>query len=416
MYGLLGKKLKHSYSKEIHALLGNKQYQLIETNDLDSFFSSSKIQGINVTIPYKEKVISYLDNVDELANKIGSVNTIVNRDGKLIGYNTDCIGLREMLSHYQIKIASKKILILGNGGAAKACKVLFEDLFASKVTKVCRHPERDDEIPFKSIDTVLDYDIIVNTTPVGMYPNNEENPLISINDFPNCSVVIDLIYNPGNTYLLLSAKEKGIAAYNGLYMLVMQAISAHELFFNIKIDSETKQKIYSQMKEKTSNIVLIGLPLSGKSKYAVILSSLYGKEVIDTDESIEYMTQKKVSDIFETQGESAFRKMESDLVDSIYKSLDLAISTGGGMVENSQLMMKLKQNGVVVFLDKDPEIIASLTIRNRPLIKNASDVLSLAKRRLPYYNKYADIIIKIEKETSIHSKEIEEKLNEYFSC
>ncbi|MBU0997534.1 MAG: shikimate dehydrogenase [Firmicutes bacterium] len=415
MYGLLGKKLKHSFSKEVHEMLGNNQYQLIETNDLESFFSNHDIQGINVTIPYKEKVIPFLDKLDELAMKIGAVNTIVKRDEKLIGYNTDYIGLKEMITHYNIPIASKKVLIVGNGGAAKTCKVLFEDLNATQIKKICRQPRLDDEIPFKSIDSVLDYDIIVNTTPIGMYPNNDDACPISIDDFTHCIAVIDLIYNPANTKLLLSAKDSGISTYNGLYMLVMQAISAHELFHNVSVSEEYRIKIYSEIKRSTSNLVLVGMPLSGKSKYAILLSSKYAKELIDTDESIEDMTQKKISDIFEEQGESSFRKMESDLVESTYKSLNMAISTGGGMIENHPLMMKLKQNGVVIFLNKDPMKIASLTIRNRPLIKSSSDVLNLAKRRIPLYEKYADIIVNIDKDTSFHINEIEEKLNEYFS-
>lgn len=415
MYGLLGKTLKHSFSKEIHNLLGNLEYEIIETDDLKSFFAKNQIQGINVTIPYKEKVISYLSQIDEFSKRIGAVNTIVKKNDMLCGYNTDYIGFKKLLSHYQINVENKRVLIVGNGGAAKTCEIVLKDLHSLIVTKICRHPNGENEIPFNLIDTVLDYDIIVNTTPVGMYPNNEDDFLFRLDEFHSLSCVIDLIYNPSNTKLLLEAKSKMIPAYNGLFMLVMQAIRAHELFFDVTISEEESFRLYQKIKRKMVNLVFVGLPLSGKTKYATLFSTRLDKDLVDTDESIERLTQKKITDIFENEGESSFRKVESSLVDSIYKSSNLVISTGGGMIINDTLMMKLKQNGVVIFLDKDPQKIASLSIRDRPLIKSPSDLLALASIRTPLYNKYADITLQINKDTAYHTRELEEKLNEYFS-
>ncbi|MDD3122185.1 MAG: shikimate kinase [Candidatus Izemoplasmatales bacterium] len=415
MYGLLGASLKHSFSKEIHQNFGIQNYSLFETDNLKDFFKNIPFLGVNVTIPYKESVIPFLDILDDSAKRIGCVNTIVRRNKQLIGYNTDYYGLKSLLIFHHISIENKKVLIIGNGGAAKTCNVLFHDLDARIVTKICRNPKEDFEIPFKLIDTVVDYDIIVNTTPIGMYPNNDDNMLFDLGLFSNCKTVIDLIYNPIQTKLLLEAKSRNIQAVNGLYMLVMQAKKSDELFLLKEISIPFANKVYESIKLQMINIVFIGLPLSGKSKYARLIAQKYEKDLIDTDESIETLTNKKISEIFEGEGEKAFRIHENDYVDAIYKSHGVVISTGGGMVLNHELMMKLKQNGYFIYLDKDPIKIAELSIHNRPLIKQSKDIIQLDLVRRPLYKKYQDTIIEISKDTDFHIREIEAKLNEYIS-
>lgn len=415
MYGLLGKTLKHSLSKEIHHLFGNNEYVLFETDSLDSFFQNVRFSGINVTIPFKEAVIPYLDELDPISKRIGAVNTIVRENDRLIGYNTDYDGLKALLEIHQIDIQNKKILVIGNGGAAKMSVVLMNDLHADKCLKICRHPQEEDEIPFKSIDKVWDYDIIVNTTPVGMYPNNQDELAIPLSNFNHLECVIDLIYNPLKTKLLLSAEQLNVKAVNGLSMLVMQAKRSHELFFKTTPIAFEEKQVYQQIKNSMTNIVLIGLPLSGKSKYARLLAKDTGKECIDTDESIEYSTRKTITKIFETEGEIAFRKLEKDFIESIYKSRNLVISTGGGMICDSELVMNLKQNGYLIYLDKDPAIISELTIHNRPLIQSSKDIIKLDKIRRPLYQKYQDLTITISKDTEYHLNEIEEKYHEYLS-
>lgn len=415
MYGLLGKKLSHSFSKEIHHAFGNKEYELIETSDLNRFMNTTTSIGFNVTIPYKEEIIPYLDHLEGYAKQTKSVNTIVKKNNLWIGYNSDYIGFQSMLSFYDISLENKKVLIIGNGGSSKSVELVCKELNAAQVTKICRAPKNSNEITFNDIDSVKNYEIIINTTPVGMYPHNDDPLLFSLDIFSNIEVVIDLIYNPLQTKLILAAKERNILAVNGLYMLVSQAAATHEIFFNEKISAAVLKQTYMKIKKMMYNIVLIGLPLSGKSKYAKLLSASENKVLIDTDSSIEMITQKKISDIFFEEGEKQFRLYEQNFIECIYKSLNQVISTGGGMIMNSKLMDSLKQNGFIIFLDKSPEKIAPLSIKNRPLIKNANDVYQLAKERYPLYKKYADCVISIEKNTEIHLKEIEEKLYEYLS-
>ncbi|MBU1144473.1 MAG: hypothetical protein KJ971_01275 [Firmicutes bacterium] len=415
MYGLLGKSLKHSMSLEIHSRFGNESYRLFETEHLDYFMKERRFDGINVTIPYKEQVLPYLDELDEIARKTKCVNTIIQRDNKLIGYNTDYFGLKSLLEYRHINCENKKILLIGNGGAAKTASLLFYDLKAKIVTKICRSIKENDEIEFKEFDKVIDYDIIVNTTPIGMYPHLQDSLPFSLKDFINLFVVIDLIYNPIQTKLLLEAKENNIKAYNGLYMLVFQALKSHELFFNQKISLELGSQIYFEICKKMMNLVLVGLPLSGKSKYAKKLGLLYNKNVLDSDKFIEKKLNLSIPEIFKTYGESFFREQETAFVEKIYKSRDLVIATGGGMILNSDNMIKLKQNGFVIFLDKDPKDIAKLAIQNRPLIKQGKDILLLSKTRRPLYQKYADITINISQDAQIHIKEIEAKVDEFLN-
>ncbi len=416
MFGLLGKKLTHSLSPTIHALLGDPHYQIWETDDLSAFMNKADFEGMNVTIPYKEAIIPYLDGLDGIAKTIGAVNTVVLRDGKKIGYNTDYYGLFKLLQHHHITLKNKKVLILGNGGAAKTAVLLATNMGASIVTKLCRHPKLADERPVSDLSSVLDYEIIFNTTPIGMYPHNDDPLMFSLSGFTKLQSVVDLIYNPLKTNLLVWAELQGIQAVNGLYMLVMQAKASRELFLNDKnINHSISKSIYDTLFRLQSNLVLVGLPLSGKTLYASLLKERYQKTVIDTDSFIEQNEQKSISEIFASQGEPYFRRLESELIDTLYQKNGQIISTGGGMIMNAELMNKLKQNGIIIYLDKDYHKIMDVDIKNRPLIQSPIDVERLALIRAPYYQKYADLWIKIVGQKPEILREIEEKLNDYFN-
>lgn len=415
MYGLVGKKLKHSFSVDIHNSFGNSNYNLVETHDLNSVFKQHNLKGFNVTIPYKTEIMKYLDELDDISKETNSVNTVINKNGKYIGYNTDYYGLKEMLSYNNVIISNKKILILGNGSVSKTVEKLCKDLEAEKIIKVCRNIRNEGEYLLTDYPDFLDYNIILNTTPNGMYPNNDDELLIDVSRFNNVEFVIDLVYNPLRTKLLIESEKLNIKTINGLYMLVMQAKKAHELFFNVELPLNLVNKIYRKIYNGYLNFVFVGLPLSGKTKYAKAIGEILVKTTYDIDKYIENKHHTSIPTIFETKGEQTFRSYESDAVHSLYKLHNITISTGGGLIENDQNMDLLKQNGIIIFLDKNPEIIAKKKIYGRPLLKDANDILVLAKKRMPMYHKHSDIIIDIHKTTEEHINEIKEKIDEYIS-
>lgn len=415
MYGLIGKKLEHSFSIEIHNLFGNKNYKLYETNNLRAFLKSHKLQGVNVTIPYKTEIIPFLDNIDNIAKKTMSVNTVINKSGKLIGYNTDYYGLYETIKYKNIIVRNKDILILGNGSVSKTVIQLMQDLGAKNIVRLCRSKKSCNDYLFSDVNHFLRYNVIINTTPVGMYPNNNDDTLIDLKQFNNVEYLIDLVYNPLRTKLIIEAEKLNIKTANGLFMLVMQAKKANELFFNKKTSMNTAIKIYKKILNKQLNYVFVGLPLSGKSKYAKILSELSKKTIKDTDQLIEKQKNSTIPDIFKLEGEEVFRSYETSIVNDLYQHHSLVISTGGGLIENENSIELLKQNGIVIFLDKNPDLIAKKKIYGRPLLKDANDIIVLSERRLPLYNALSDIKITIDKDTDTHVNEIKEKIDEYIS-
>ncbi len=416
MYGLVGKELKHSFSKEIHRELGNSDYELYSTNTVEEFLSAHPgLMGFNITIPFKTDIIPYLDDLDSVAQDTLSVNTVVVENGKKIGYNTDYYGLNELLKFNQIEIKNKKVLILGNGSVSKTVMKLLDDLQAQSVVRLCRNMRSGTDFLFSEYKNFLHYDIIINTTPVGMYPHNDDSLLVDIKEFHHLEVVVDLIYNPLRTKIMVEAENNGVKAVNGLYMLVMQAVKAYELFFHKQIPQNIANKIYRKLYKKHLNVVFVGLPLSGKSKYTKLLSEIIHKKGLDTDDIIEKENKKTIPEIFQENGESYFRGLENQVVLDLYKLQNLIISTGGGLVENIDNINYLKQNGILFFLNKDPNRIAEKKIYGRPLLQNSTDVLALAKRRIPIYQKYSDFTINIEKKTEDHLQEIKELINEYIS-
>ena len=415
MYGLIGKNLSHSFSKEIHNAFGNQNYELINTNDINSILESKIYSGFNITIPYKTEIVKYIDNLDDIAKLTNSVNTVKLKDNQYFGYNTDYYGFIELIKFYKIEVNKKNILILGNGSVSNTVVLALENLKANKIVRLCRTIKKSIDDTFTNFEKYNNFDVIINTTPVGMHPHNDDDLLINLSSFNSLDGVIDLIYNPLRTKLLLEAERNNVRAINGLYMLVMQAKKAHELYFNCDLPINLANKIYKKMLKKMYNIVFIGLPLSGKSKYAKLFEINLSKQMYDTDIEIENVINTSIFDYFHQHSEAEFRMIESEIIKILYKEHNCIISTGGGAIKDEKNVELLKQNGIIVFLNKNPEEIATKNIQGRPLIKSKDDVLRIAKERLPLYEKACDISIAITRDTVYHINEIKEKIDEYLN-
>lgn len=384
MYGLLGEHLPHSFSPQIHMCLGNEDYHLFETapENLEKFLTSGKFKGINVTIPYKKAVIPFLDEISAEARKIGAVNTIAVRDGKLCGDNTDYFGFKYMVERSGITVKDKKALVLGSGGASLTVQTVLRDMGAMDVLVV----SRNGEINYTNIYDNTDTDIIVNTTPVGMYPDNMNSP-VDLSKFPRLCGVLDVVYNPLKTRLVMEAEKMGIPASAGLSMLVAQAKKAHEIFFNTVIDDDVCEKIEKILRLQMSNIVLIGMAGCGKSTIGKILSQKLGKEFADTDEMIEKAEERSIPEIIEKMGEDFFRCCENLAVNIVGKEKSQIIATGGGIITRPENYMPLNQNGIIVFINRDGD---KLSTRGRPL-SQMYGVKALYEKRMPLYKQFAHI-------------------------
>ena len=407
IYGLLGKKLSHSLSPQIHSLFGEYPYELFcrEENELDSFFADEKIKAFNVTVPYKIEAYNRCDFLSDTAKKIGSVNTVVrDENGKLYGDNTDYFGFSRMAEKYGADFRNKKVLILGSGGASLAVKTVVQDSGAREIITVSRTGENH----YGNIDKHFDADIIVNTTPVGMYPNNGEK-LIDLKKFTSLECVLDLIYNPLKTQLLLDADELNISNGNGLYMLVAQGLRSAELFLNKKFDNSVINYAYNKIKNDETNIVLIGMPGCGKSTVGKILAEKLSKNFIDTDLEIERKTSRKIPEIFSENGEEFFREIEAEIVEENGKILGAVIATGGGAVLKTENRNALKQNGITVYLKKD---LSQLSIEGRPLSKNYETLQKLYDERKFVYESFADFSVDVDSDADVTVERIIEKLNE----
>lgn len=392
-YGLIGEKLGHSYSKIIHESIADYTYELheIAKGDLDAFMKNKEFEAINVTIPYKCDVIPYLHYIDPVAKEIGAVNTVVNRDGKLYGFNTDIIGLCSMIKYHNLKIQGKKVLILGSGGTSKTAYHAAKKLGAKEVFFVGR-TARDGICTYEEAYHIhSDAQFIINTTPVGMYPNTEPSP-IDLAKFHKLDGVADVIFNPLRTALILQAESLGIPCCTGLYMLVSQAVAAIEHFKNITLDSEITEKIYKKTYNQKVNIVLTGMPSSGKSTIGQLLAEKTGKVFIDSDEEIIKDQCSEIKDIFEKHGEQYFRDVETNVIKSISSATSGAIiSTGGGAILRNENITNLKHTGIICFIDRPLDKLIPTT--DRPL---SSDEESLKRRyneRIDIYNSTADHII-----------------------
>lgn len=383
-FGLLGRKLGHSYSPVIHKRLGDYSYELFEREpgEIEDLINRSDIHGLNVTIPYKEEVMKYCDEISERASSIGCVNTIFKADsGNIIGDNTDYAGFEYILDRNSIETENKTVLILGNGATSKTVAAVLKDRNA-KVIKLGRSTN-------PSLTDIYDYvdaDIIINTTPVGMYPNNLES-LVDLKRFSRLTAVLDVVYNPMRTKLILDARKLGIVNSDGLPMLVVQAVAASGIFQNKKISNNLIEEIITDLRRETGNIVLVGMPGSGKSTIGRLIAEKSGKVLIDTDELIEQKSGIVIPLIFEKYGEEHFRKLEIDAVKEAGKKTGCVISTGGGVVTRMENYEPLIQNGRIYFIERD---LQKLSTGGRPLSKDMDAVNSLWENRKDLYEFFSD--------------------------
>ena len=417
-YGLIGKTLVHSYSKEIHEALGRYQYQLfsLAEDEMLDFINARDFRGLNVTIPYKKDVIPLCDEVTDLARGIGAVKTLfwknasgtgasesINQEDKiLVGHNTDYEGFLYAASRAGIDFEGKGVLILGTGGTSLMARRAAADQNAAKIYIASRHPETDppsgSELQNAGILSTVSYDqlpeiaasidVIVNTTPVGTFPNNMQQ-VIRLKDFPSCQAVIDVIYNPFKTALLLEAEKLGLKYTNGLPMLVAQATAAAGYFLGTPgAFQKENQRIIKSMKQQMGNIVLIGMPGTGKSLIGKLLAELTGKTLQDTDAKIEEEAKMTIPEIFEKEGESGFRDRESAICKKLGKERNLIIATGGGAILRPENVDALRQNGTLVHITRS---IDKLPTRGRPLSKNIETLKKMEAQRMPLYKAAADI-------------------------
>lgn len=381
-YGLLGEKLSHSFSPLIHSFLGDYEYRLFEKTpeEVMDFLKRHEFDGLNVTIPYKKTVIPFCAEISENARKIGSVNTILRLpDGRLFGDNTDYYGFYYLISQLNANIKGKKVLVLGGGGSSLTVRAVLNDLRAGSVVTVSRAGKDN----YNNLNLHHDAQVIVNTTPVGMYPNDGVSP-IELSAFPSCEAVVDIIYNPYRTKLLLDAEDLAIPCVNGLPMLVAQAKSAAELFAGSEIDDGKIGVITDKIYRLTKNIVLIGMPGSGKSTIGAALAKITGRDFFDTDVIITDKSGKSIPEIINGPGESVFRQMETEALRDVSKKSGCVIATGGGIVKKSENRRLIRQNSICVFLDRD---LDALPADGRPLsLKNG--IGALASERLPLYNSW----------------------------
>ena len=391
-YGVIGEHLKHSFSKEIHEKIADYSYVVkeIEPENLGKFLTEADFDGINVTIPYKEKSIPYLYEISDSARKIGAINTVVNKGGKLYGYNTDYMGMKSLILRNGIDLKGKKTLIMGGGGTAKTGHQVLLDLGAREVL----HAGRDFENPDVLYEDVSrlhsDADFILNTTPVGMFPRNE-GKIIDISDFPNLMGVIDVVYNPLRTNLVLDAMERGLKTEAGLYMLVSQAVYASEFFVETKYDPSVCENVFKDILKQKENIVLIGMPSSGKTTVGKQLAKLLNREFVDTDDEIVKKIGMSIPEYFEKFGEDEFRRQESLVVSEVSAQNNQIIATGGGVILKNENIRRLKQNGLVYFLDRDLELLCPTS--DRPLSSNKEAMKKRYEERYSIYKSLCDIII-----------------------
>ena len=392
-YGLIGAKLGHSYSKIIHEAVCGYSYELhpLPTEEeAHAFMQAKAFKAINVTIPYKKLVIPYCDEVEPRAAAIGAVNTVVNRDGKLYGYNTDYTGFAYLARCHGVKFAGAVVLVLGTGGTHNTTSAVARDKGAAKVLTVSRHPDPEKGELSYAEAVSSGAQIVINTTPAGMYPNNG-SCLLDLHAFPKLETVLDCVYNPFRTELLLRAEELGVPAYCGFEMLVAQAVYAAEHFTGQKLPEAVIADTHRKLKRDLSNVAIIGMPGCGKSTIGRALAKTLGKTYVDLDEVIEKNTGMPIPDIFAREGEASFRKYESQAVAEISKQTRQVISCGGGVVKRPENLRALHQNGVVLFIDRPVEALA--VGGSRPLSSSMEALRTMEAQRRPLYRAAADAVV-----------------------
>ena len=384
-YGLIGEKLGHSFSPAIHRRLADYDYRLVELRpeELGPFLERGDFLGLNVTIPYKKAVIPYCRALTDQARRIGSVNTILRRkDGTLLGHNTDYDGFRYLLRSAGAQVSGKKALVLGTGGASLTVGAVLEDLGAGEVVFISRSGPDS----YENLDRHADAQIMVNATPVGMYPNTEAAP-VDLSRFPRLEGAFDLIYNPARTRFLLQAEERHLCRANGLGMLVAQAKAAAELFLGIRLPDDRVEEITREMEGRTRNLLLIGMPGCGKSTVGALLARRLGRTLADTDALVEEKAGCTIPEIFAREGEEAFRRLEHEALCRVSRKSGLVISAGGGIVTRKENLAPLRENSTVIFLRRE---VSQLPVEGRP-VSQANDLETLYRRRLPLYEAACDL-------------------------
>ena len=391
-YGLIGEKLGHSYSKEIHGYIADYDYTLYEVakENFETFATARDFKAINVTIPYKQTIIPYLHYIDESAEAIGAVNTVVNRGGKLYGYNTDFYGLKMLIERIGISLEGKKVAVLGTGGTSKTARAVAESLGACEILRVSRSAKEGAVSYGELYEKHSDVEYIINTTPSGMYPNIFDTP-VDISKFDKLSGVCDAVYNPLRTPLVLAARERGISAEGGLYMLVAQAVRASEIFLDAKYSEDTISNIYGKILGRKENIVLIGMPASGKSTVGAIIAEGLGREIVDTDSLIVKKAGMEITEIFSKYGEKHFRDLESEVIREVSAKNSIVIATGGGAILRTENVKALKEGGRLFFIDRPLEKL--IPTDSRPLSSDREAITRRYNERYGIYRAIADVII-----------------------
>ena len=391
-YGCIGEHLIHSFSKEIHGLLADYPYELkeIPKGSLDGFMEARNFKAINVTIPYKQDVIPHLKEVEQTAAMIGAVNTVVNRQGQLYGYNTDFGGMCALIRRAGIGLQGKKVLILGTGGTSKTAMAVAQHLGAASVYRVSRS-QKPGVLTYETVlQSHLDAQILINTTPRGMF-SRETGMSIDPSLFPQLSGAVDAVYNPLRTAFILKARSMGVPAEGGLYMLVAQAVLASEIFLDKTYPADLVEQVYRQIKAGKENIVLTGMPGSGKSSVGKLLAQRLGRPYWDTDEEILKKTGMTPARIITDQGEAAFRDVEAEVIRELSAQTGAVIATGGGAVLRQENVDRLKMNGKVFFLDRPVEQL--IPTEDRPLSSTREAILQRYQERYPVYVSTADAVI-----------------------
>ena len=384
--GLLGRKLGHSYSPQIHGQLASYNYSLFEKEpeELEGFLKNGNFVGLNVTIPYKKDVIPFLDQLSPVARRLGAVNTIVRRgDGSLVGHNTDYFGFRYLVHQSGLDVSGKKVLVLGSGGASNTAVAALQELGA-RVVIISRSGENN----YGNLHLHANASVIVNTTPVGMYPNTGVSP-IDLGCFPQLEGVLDVVYNPARTQILLDAENRGLVAMNGLWMLVAQAKESAEWFSGETIPDSRIVQIHAALRAQMENIILVGMPGCGKTTIGRLLARETGKQFVDADEALEARVGRKITDIIPTDGEAAFRCLETETLAELGKQSGFVIATGGGCVTQERNYPLLHQNGTILWLTR---ALDKLPTEGRPLSQTGKLQQMLATRQ-PMYRRFADAVI-----------------------
>lgn len=401
-YGLIGAKLGHSFSRRIHESMWCDDYALLELDEAQAqaFFRRRAFRGVNVTIPYKRLAASMCDRLDPVAARIGGVNTVVReRDGSLTGYNTDYFGLRAAMERAGLSAAGRKALVLGSGGTSATARAALADMGARAVVTVSRRGP----VRYGDLARHADAELIVNTTPVGMYPDTGASPA-DPSAFPGLRGVMDVVYNPLRTALVLSALDLGVPCANGLYMLVAQAAQAAQRFTGAAVGAALVERVYRDLCRDVTNLVLIGMPGCGKTSVGRALAEALGRRLIDTDEEVERAAGRPIADIFARDGESAFRRLEAQAVAQAGRQSGVVIATGGGVPLSAENRASLRQNGRIYYIERD---LAALAREGRPLSSDAQALENMYAARLPVYRALCDREVRNTRSAAACAAEIE---------